>query len=608
MKYDLRNIDNNLQNAIKEFDNFDVGLDNNGITLFCKLGQRNFLSLENESLIIEYTTISRLIYSLYLYDAIGYLGQTENGYDNLVAMLDMSRNAVRTVSTVKKFIRYLILMGYTGLHLYMEDVYEIPEEPYFGYKRGRYSQKELKEIVAYAKLFEFECIPSIQTLAHLNGITRWRCYGDIIDCNDILLADEEKTYALIENMFKALQSCFSCEQINIGMDEAHMVGLGKYLDQHGYTDRASIIVRHLEKVCNLAKKYGFEKPMMWNDMFIRLANKGDFEHGKVPKEVMSLIPENITLCAWNYVKLDVPFYVDMLNKQKSFGKPVYFAGGANCWHGVTPQNKYALKQTRSAMKGCKKTDVKNFIMTLWGDDGAECSPFATLPVLAYCGGIANKRKDYKKLFEKMTGISFEKFMRLDLPNDVAEMNDPFVHTAKYMLYNDCLQGLFDCTVSDGDSEKYKSIIANLNRLCKNEKWGYLFKTQVELAKLLKIKYDLGVKTRMAYREKDKEKLKTLVKREYTLLLKQIDKFYEAMRKQWYLENKSYGFEVQDYRLGGLKQRVENCKKIINDYIIGKTAVIEELEEDVINVLCDDNANGKSIWFCQVSKMITANII
>ena len=45
--------------------------------------------------------------------------------------------------------------------------------------------------------------------------------------------------------------------------------------------------------------------------------------------------------------------------------------------------------------------------------------------------------------------------------------------SKYMLYNDCLQGLLDCTVNDGDAEKYVGIARSFNRLAKHKEWGYL---------------------------------------------------------------------------------------------------------------------------------------
>ena len=605
MIFNIQNANEKIKNALKEFDQFSFN--ESGIKTSFECGS-DYICFEKGQLTITYSSLSRLIYSLFLFDNFNYTGENGYKFENFVVMLDLSRNAVKTVKTLKEFMRYLVLTGYSGIQLYIEDLYEIPEEPYFGYKRGRYSKNELKEIVSYAKQIGLECVPAIQTLAHLNAITRWRTFKPIIDCNDILLADEEQTYNLIENMFKSLSECFNCKKINIGMDEAHMVGLGKYLDKHGYTDRASIIVKHLEKVCEIAKKYGFTMPMMWNDMFIRLANQGDYDGNReVPKEILDLIPKNVTLIGWNYDSNDSNVYASMIKKQQKFKRKVYFAGGVNSWHGVTPQNKYGLERTKHALKGCKKTNLKNFILTIWGDDGAECSPFACLPTICYAGCVANGKNNYKAIFKKLVGIEFNKFLYLDLANDVAELFDPLAQPSKYMLYNDCLQGIMDCCVTRGDGQKYVGVSKKLSRYSKDKKWGYLFETQKRLSDLLLIKYELGVKTREIYASGDKNALNKLVNNEYKTLIKRIDLFYNVLKQQWFIENKPYGFEVQDYRLGGLKQRVIHCRQTLKDYLSGKIDKIEELEEPVLSVICNDKANGKGIDFRPFSQIFTANI-
>ena len=64
----------------------------------------------------------------------------------LGVMLDCSRNAVMKAEELKKFILILKKLGYNCLQLYTEDTYEIEGEPQFGYRRGKYSKAELKEI------------------------------------------------------------------------------------------------------------------------------------------------------------------------------------------------------------------------------------------------------------------------------------------------------------------------------------------------------------------------------------------------------------------------------------------------------------------------------
>ncbi|MGN1052979.1 MAG: beta-N-acetylhexosaminidase, partial [Candidatus Scatosoma sp.] len=64
-------------------------------------------------------------------------------------MLDMSRNGVMKLDSLKQYIDYLSAFGYNMIQLYTEDTYEVENEAYFGYLRGAYKQSELKEIDEY---------------------------------------------------------------------------------------------------------------------------------------------------------------------------------------------------------------------------------------------------------------------------------------------------------------------------------------------------------------------------------------------------------------------------------------------------------------------------
>ena len=119
-------------------------------------------------------------------------------YERLGVMIDMSRNAVMNVKALKEYLVLLKKMGYNSVMLYTEDTYEVEGEPFFGYMRGRYSVAEMKELDEFANNIGVELIPCIQTLAHLNQALRW---GTIpVDCNDIMLCDDERVYDLIDKI------------------------------------------------------------------------------------------------------------------------------------------------------------------------------------------------------------------------------------------------------------------------------------------------------------------------------------------------------------------------------------------------------------------------
>ena len=304
-------------------------------------------------------------------------------YRHFGVMLDCSRDGVMKVSAVKQMIDCLQKMGYNTLELYTEDTYEIKDEPYFGYLRGRYTGAEIKEIDAYAKAHGIELIPCIQTLAHYTALVRHPNYAPIVDTGDILLIDEPRTYELIEKIFATIAENFTSRNVNIGMDEAHMVGLGRYLDLHGYKNRTELILKHLNKVSEIAEKYGFTAHM-WSDMFFRLKTKGDYyvdEPLEFSEEITKKVPQNVELVYWDYYHSTQKTYDAMFESHKQFEGNIWFAGGAWSWNGFAPLNWFTVQTMIPAIKSVIKNDIKDVMITCWGDNGKECSFFSLLPAL-----------------------------------------------------------------------------------------------------------------------------------------------------------------------------------------------------------------------------------
>ncbi len=517
-------------------------------------------------------------------------------YKHFGIMLDVSRNAVMKVSEVKKLIDYLVKMGYNTLELYAEDTYKLKEDPAFGYLRGGYSGAEIKEIDAYAKSKGVELIPCVQTLAHFTNLVKLPPYRDIIDCQDILLIDEEKTYDLIEKIFANAAENFTSRLINIGMDEAHMVGLGKYLDKHGYTNRFELLTRHLARVANIAKKYGFI-PHMWSDMFFRLGNDGEYyvKGYRIPEEVASQIPENVELAYWDYYNIDVQMYDEMFATHLATGRNTWFAGGAWSWNGFAPYNNYTLKTMKPAMESVRKNGIEHVLITMWGDNGAECSVFSLLPSLYAVRQYAEGNFDEEKIakdFEELFGLSYADFFLLDTPNHSKYTKEQNANecVSKVFLFCDPFMGVFDNNAAREviDYEKIADDLLTAEK--KAGEFGYIFHCLGLLCKTLAVKMTLGVETRKAYRAGDKKGLRALIKR-YKETEKRLAAFYETFKTLWFTENKAFGWEVQDARLGGLARRLESCRTRLQAYVDGKVDAIEELEEDILDLYPYIQANS-----------------
>lgn len=516
-------------------------------------------------------------------------------------LLDMSRNAVMTVDSVKKYVDCLAALGYNMLQLYTEDTFEVDNQPYFGYRRGKYSQKELKEIDDYCKQKGIELVPCVQALAHLNTIFRWETYYfNVRDCDDILLIDEDKTYELLNDIFASLRKCFSSNRINIGMDEAHMVGLGQYLEKHGYQNRFDILKKHLQKVIEIAEKYEF-KPMMWSDMFFRLANNGEYyadakySNKPLSEEVKNCVPKNVDLVYWDYYGTKEKHYTNMLKTHMKFDNDIWYAGGMWTWTGFAPGTDYALKTMKPAVKAMKKLDFGNIIFTAWGDDGSETSYFSILPVLHYLKQYYDGETDLKKIkasFKKLIGEDYDAMIMLGSPARIFKKFDTLGIT-RALLYCDLFNYIYNDDIFVGN-EKAK-LIKTANKLIKlseNSQFGLYYKAVGYYEKAIALKHKLPEQIKKAYEEKDKTKLSALVK-EIEKTIKAVKKFYIAFREFWYSERKTCGFDVQDARLGGLIQRLESCKQRLSDYVNDKISIIEELEETKLP--CNCIYEGYGIW-------------
>lgn len=527
------------------------------------------------------------------------------------AMLDCSRNGVIKVNRVKDYIDLLAKFGYNALELYTEDTFELDGEPYFGFMRGGYTKKELKELDAYALSKGIELIPCVQTLAHLNAIFKWHVYSDIKDTQDVLLIDEEKTYNLIEKIISTARECFTSKKIHIGMDEADLVGFGKYYKKHGLADRYELLNRHLERVIKIAEKHDF-KPCMWSDMFFKMATGGYYlnDYDNVPKDLKQAIPSGVDLIYWWYYDDQEKPYLDMLKAHKQLNKNCWFAGAAWSWNNFAPFNKWSMKHLSAGLNACRKTNVNNILITVWGDDGQECSHFAVLSSLFYAIKVYQGEKSIakiKKEFYEITGEEFNAFLDLDLPNLIAdniEKQRAFA-PSKYGFYGDLLNGYYDLYTPDGSGEIYKKYAYRLkNRAKKSKNFGYLFEVEASLCDFLSIKFELAKRLRKAYKENDLAKLEIIckdIKRAETKL----KRFETALKTMWDNDYNPQGYDVQDIRIGALKQRLKTAREKVRAYLDKKVQSIPELEADNLPL---NNWNDELLGLTPWKKIVSVNVL
>lgn len=510
-------------------------------------------------------------------------------YDTLGSMPDMSRNAVMKVESVKKLMRITAMAGYNAMMLYTEDTYEIEGYPYFGHLRGRYSAAELREMDDYADLLGIELIPCIQTLAHLNAFLEWPMTQGFRDCDDIMLAGDDRVYALVDKMLETMSKNLRSKRINLGLDEAHMLGCGKYLDRNGYVKRSEIMKAHLARVTELCKKHGYE-PRMWSDMFFRMTNNGVYRviGHNVPDYIVESVPPEITLVYWEYIQTRRENYNDMFRQHKAFNNKVAFAGGDASWYGLVPLNMLASKSSLAAVKSIEDNGVGEIYVTMWGDDGSSCSFFSTLTTLFIyseaCWGDADgcEARSQRRI-EALTGLDPKALIELELVNALPgreKLGEASVNPTKYMFYSNILMGKFDLHVPKGSGEHFAEQAERWHREAEAAQecgYGYIFRSVATLCDVLALKAEMGIRLHDAYKAGDRAMVARICREEIPELEARTVIFHNTLREQWLCENKSFGFDVIDLRIGGMIGQLRSAVILLERWLSGEVDTVEELE-------------------------------
>ncbi|THF84496.1 beta-N-acetylhexosaminidase [Cohnella fermenti] len=516
--------------------------------------------------------------------------EEEPQFDMNGPMFDVSQGgAVIRVEAVKAILRKMALMGLDMIMLYAEDSFELKQQPYFGYMRGRYSQAEIKEMDDYAHMLGIEMIPCIQTLSHLADVLKWSDFYDLRDDHETLLVGYDRTYEFVEQMIVAASEPVRSKRIHIGMDEAWKLGLGEYLVRNGLRSKFDIMNDHLQRVMEIVERHGL-RPMMWSDMYFRAGSpKGDYYDPdcSISDEVIADMPKNIQYVYWDYYHYDENFYSEWIRQHKRFGSTPIFAGGIWNWKGFVLNYGATFESTNVALNVCKREGVREVIATLWGDDGTECDWFAALLGLQLFAehGYAGKLDEEKlaRRFHSCTGARMDDFMaikNIDEPPGIRPGNLETYNPSRYMLWQNVMQGLFDANIADLDVAGHYAGLKKEMALYKtrNGEYGFVFEILERLCAVLELKADAGIRLTNAYLAGDKTALSVMVRETLPEVRSRAEKLRAYHLERWYVVNKPFGWDIIDLRYGGLLASLSTAIERIGAYVEGRIERLEELEE------------------------------
>ena len=505
-------------------------------------------------------------------------------FDTCGPMIDMSRGGVMKSDAVKDYIDRVACLGLNMLMLYTEDIYEIEGYPKFGYLRGRYTKKELKEIDDYAFEMGVELIPCIQTLGHLSNYIKWGEASSFAENSAVLLPGCDETYDFIEAEIKAVRSCLRSNRIHLGMDEAIGLGRGKYLNKHGLKRPLDIFNAHLEKVLSIAGKYGYE-PMIWGDMYFGSENADDYYEtdGVIPDYALSSAPENTEMVFWDYYHDFYEYYDKKFIQFERFPNKTVFAGGVWTWDGFATNFEYTLRTMEPALKATIDHGIKTVIATMWANGGCETDFFKAFDALTVFSEYCYKGKnctadDIYSASEHISGASRELIDAVSAFH-LGRMGADGV--GRGLFYCDPLINLLGNGLCyEETTSVYKKSIETIKNY---PSYGFC-RYYTLLFEIADTKTDMVLNLQKEYKHGNKEYIKNLAENVIPKLRTMYKEFYKLFSDNWHRHYKAIGFEMYASRFGGIDLRLEYASEKLLDYVNGKISFVEELEEEILHNL------------------------
>lgn len=522
----------------------------------------------------------------------------KRNFKELGLFLDVARNGVLKVSKIKEIIDLMAILGFNSLQLYLEDIFELPGYPHFGYRRGRYTHDELKEIDDYAYEKGVEVVPNIEILGHLEQYLRYAEADEFKESDSVLKCGTEKTYDFIECMIQTMRKCFRTNKINPSCDEAGTVGIPEILASKKYINTYNMAIGHLDRVVEICKKYEFSSVELSGDFFYHHLGKGYYDFDFTPDENDIVKIPDVQINYWDYYHTGYSDYETLLKGHRALGKEVSFSGGMWMWCGQLPNPDFTFETMEPALKCCLDYGVKRVTANTFGDDGNETNIAFVLPTLLIFSENCFRGKNYTRdyVYELCRDI-FK--IDMDKLRILSNYHYPWckylkkhayiwpVYMGKRVFYTDVLYNTADTYDFSEILPKHKEALSTIE----NYGGGTPYEKYFEYAKLIfeitTEKMELLSNMRKVYEENNREWFNNTVNVTLPSLVSKYTRLMLMHENQWFNSYKVFGWEEINARYAGTIAKLEHAMRRIKGYLSGEYENLPELEYEFI-----DNPSGK----------------
>ena len=292
-------------------------------------------------------------------------------------MLDVSRDRVPTMRTLRDIVDLLARCRYNQFQLYTEHTFAYSGHREVWDEADPLTADEIRKLDAYCRMQGVELVANQNCFGHMerwlthsryNGLAKFPKGGAVTPWGAVkkypttLDPANPGSLELVEGLLGELLPNFSSPLVNIGCDETFEIS-----DPEEY-------LGFLLKVCEAVRRLG-KRPMFWGDIVLR------------HPELVARLPKDLVALDWGY-EAEHPFAREAAEFRKA-GLEFYVCPGTSSWRSLGGRVENMRVNLQAAEQAGRLNGAKGYLVTDWGDEGHWQPLAASLPGIVLGGAFAS---------------------------------------------------------------------------------------------------------------------------------------------------------------------------------------------------------------------------
>jgi hexosaminidase len=304
-------------------------------------------------------------------------------------MLDVSRDKVPTMATLKQIIDQMAGLKLNQLQLYTEHAFAYAGHEDVWKDASPITPAEIRELDAYCRERFIDLVPNQNSFGHLErwlAVDRYKPLAEAPNGFDLpwggqhkspfsLNPTDPRSLQLVDDWYTQLLPHFTSTLLNVGCDETFDLGAPGSRNEALCRERGKhrVYLDYVRQIHALCRKHG-RRMMFWGDIIIE------------SPELVAELPKDAVALEWGY-EADHPFD-QHLEQFKAAGLDFYVCPGTSSWLSLAGRTDNAVANLRNAAIAGVKHGAAGYLITDWGDWGHWQPWLISLPPLAYGAAVS----------------------------------------------------------------------------------------------------------------------------------------------------------------------------------------------------------------------------